>query len=212
MDTLILLVVFTLSGLVARDAGRLGHAGWCLWQQLGAPLEELDAHLIRGLAALHRMDDHAEQVRAQGDTEFAALIEQTLALSRATLMTDLEDGLVHWRSFIPLLTLAWSTTPLSQRGLRSRRLRALVRADALLARLPHTGCALLLSLDGHMIVVRRALRRVRQDMTRTPTDGPEPPGVLAHDQAALVRAGLECHEMLVKSLSARREQLFGTRH
>lgn len=207
-----MLIVFSLAALVACDAERLGRAGWRFWQQLAEPPENLDARLVRGLTALYHLDGHAATARAHGDGELARLLVQATQLSRATLVADLEDGLGRWRALMPLLTIAWPATPLARRGLHGRLLRPWLAADVLLERLPRGGCGAILSLSGRMLVVREALRRVRARLTRPTSSGRQGSETLEHDQATLVRAGLECHEMLVRSLRVRREELFGTRH
>jgi len=214
MDALILLLVFALAGLVGVDAERLGAAGWRFWQQLGELPEQLDARLVRGLAALYHMDGHADEVRARGDTTFAEMLVLVARDSSATLVADLEDGLDRWRGMMPLLSIAYATTPLARRGLRGPVLRPLLAADALIGRLPRGRCGAVLSLGARMLVVRKALRRVRLSLARIEA-GDAPPALvetLQSDQASLVRAGLECHEKLLNSLNVRREQLFGTRH
>lgn len=214
MDALILLLVFTLAGLVAAGADRLGAGGWRFWQQLGAAPEQLDATLVRGLEALYHMDGHADRVRARGETTFAALLLQVARDSTNTLVADLEDGLMRWRGLMPLLSIAYATTPLAQRGLRGEALRPLLLADRLLERLPRGRCGAVVALGARMLVVRHALGRVRRSLSSLAAGGaaPEALETLQSDQEGLVRAGLECHEMLMKSLSLRREQLFGTRH
>jgi hypothetical protein len=214
VDALILLVVFALAVFVAAGAGRLGDAGWRFWQQLGTPEEEPDERLVRGLTALYNMDGHADDAQARGDASFAEMLRLAARDSTATLVADLEDGLDRWRGMLPLLSIAYATTPLGRRGLQGAALRRLLAADALIARLPRGRCGAVVSLEARMLVVRQALRRVRQVLTRLEAGGATHAQVetLKSDQARLVRAGLECHEKLLSSLNARREQLFGTRH
>lgn len=214
MDTLILMTVFTLTGLAAYDSDRLGSGGWNLWQQLAHPPEELDARLVRGLLVLFRFDEHAGMLRAEGDDERAAELRQIAHDSHPPLVADLEAGLERWHSYLPLLTFAWTATPLSRRGLHSEELRVLVACDAWLELLPRGRHGTILSLGGRMRIVRRALRRVRERLAWPAVRAAQPWAreALEHDRARLVRAGLECHEMLLRSLEVRREQLFGTRH
>lgn len=212
MDALILFGWLVLAAVTLRRHGHLGGAGWRTWLRLRDPYSDnADVRLVRGLPALSRMDDLADRLGA--DRGFAADIASLAEFSNEEIDGAVERGLGRWRAQTPLLNITFPVRPLAAWGPRDGGVRFVAALEAALARVPAGRWQPLVLLRRHLLALRVAallVRRRLQHLERA--RGAAHAAALRAEHARLVQAAMAAHDVLLRSLLARHEEIYGARH